>query len=108
MQWRATEQLAEARSLNAHIVQAEKLASLGQIAAGVVHELNNPLTSIVAYTDYLILKAANRAGGGGHGRDRAPAADQRVGRADAPLHARSRQLRATVERDPGACRPRTS
>ena len=39
--------------LESQMVQAEKLASLGQIAAGLVHELNNPLTSIVAYTDYL-------------------------------------------------------
>ena len=52
----ATIASAELRALNSHMVQAEKLASLGQIAAGVVHELNNPLTSIVAYTDYLARK----------------------------------------------------
>jgi signal transduction histidine kinase len=46
----------ELRALNTHMVQAEKLASLGQIAAGVVHELNNPLTSILAYTQYLARK----------------------------------------------------
>ncbi len=63
MQERAAGALAEARSLNAHIAQQEKLASLGQIVAGVVHELNNPLTSIVAYTDYLIRRANVRPSG---------------------------------------------
>jgi two-component system NtrC family sensor kinase len=42
--------------LQARMIQAEKLASLGQIVAGIVHELNNPLTSILAYTDYLARK----------------------------------------------------
>lgn len=43
----------EAESLRHQVIQSEKLASLGQIAAGIVHELNNPLTSILAYSDYL-------------------------------------------------------
>lgn len=53
---RATADARELRALSSHMMQAEKLASLGQLAAGVVHELNNPLTSIVAYTDWLIRK----------------------------------------------------
>ena len=53
---RATADATELRALSSHMMQAEKLASLGQLAAGVVHELNNPLTSIVAYTDWLIRK----------------------------------------------------
>lgn len=53
---RATQDASELRALSNHMMQAEKLASLGQLAAGVVHELNNPLTSIVAYTDWLIRK----------------------------------------------------
>lgn len=57
VQAKATSDARDLRALNSHMVQAEKLASLGQIAAGVVHELNNPLTSIVAYTDWLIRKA---------------------------------------------------
>lgn len=61
---KATSDARDLRTLNAHMVQAEKLASLGQIAAGVVHELNNPLTSIVAYTDWLIRKQGMAPSGG--------------------------------------------
>ncbi|HEY1954707.1 MAG TPA: ATP-binding protein [Polyangiaceae bacterium] len=44
----------------AMLLQSNKLASLGQLAAGMVHEINNPLTSIVAYTDFLSKRAAAR------------------------------------------------
>lgn len=43
----------EVEALRAQIVQLEKLASFGKIAAGVAHEINNPLTAILAYADQL-------------------------------------------------------
>lgn len=39
--------------LEAKMIDAERLAGLGQIAAGILHDLNTPLTTVVAYADYL-------------------------------------------------------
>jgi two-component system NtrC family sensor kinase len=50
--------LTEVRNLQKQVIHTEKLATLGQVAAGVAHELNNPLTSITVYTNYLFKKLA--------------------------------------------------
>ena len=41
------------RRLQTQLVQSEKLISLGQLAAGAAHEINNPLTAILGYSDLL-------------------------------------------------------
>jgi PAS domain S-box-containing protein len=46
--------LTEVRQLQKQVIHTEKLATLGQVAAGVAHELNNPLTSITVYGNYLV------------------------------------------------------
>jgi PAS domain S-box-containing protein len=50
--------MSQIEALQQQIVRAERLATLGQLAAGVVHELNNPLTSITVYAEYLSRKLA--------------------------------------------------
>jgi len=44
----------ELRKTQEQLVQAGKLASTGQLAAGVAHELNNPLTTVSGYAQLLL------------------------------------------------------
>jgi two-component system NtrC family sensor kinase len=52
-----TKQLEEAQT---QLIQTEKLTSLGKLAAGIAHEINNPLTSILINSHLLAEKLEGR------------------------------------------------
>ncbi len=51
-----TKKLSEARL---QLFQSDKMASLGRLAAGVAHEINNPLTGVLTYSSFLLKRAGN-------------------------------------------------
>jgi len=50
---RSRESFESLKRLQEQILQSEKLASIGQLVGGAAHELNNPITAMLGYSDLL-------------------------------------------------------
>lgn len=48
--------ITELKNLRQQILQSEKLAIMGQLAAGVAHEINNPINGIITYIHLMLKK----------------------------------------------------
>lgn len=44
----------ELRATQSHLIQSEKLASIGMLASGIAHEINNPLAAITGYAEAIM------------------------------------------------------
>lgn len=50
---RATQALQDLAATQTRLVESERMATLGQLVAGIAHELNNPITAIRRSVDYV-------------------------------------------------------
>jgi len=52
------EQMAELKRTQAQLVQSTKLAAIGELAANIAHEINNPLTTVLGFASFLAERIA--------------------------------------------------
>jgi signal transduction histidine kinase len=52
--WSLEHTIEKLREKQAQLVEAEKLASVGMLAAGIAHEINNPLTSVLTFSNLIL------------------------------------------------------
>ncbi len=50
---------SERRNFEQRLIQSGKLASIGELAAGVAHEINNPLFAILGLVEFLLMETAS-------------------------------------------------
>ena len=55
--------ISEQKKLQAHLLVTDRMASIGTLAAGVAHEINNPLASLMANLDLASREVVRLAGG---------------------------------------------
>ena len=59
LEQRVEDKTRELRLVETHIARADRLASLGKLAADVAHELNNPISGVLTYVQLIRKRIAN-------------------------------------------------
>ncbi|MBZ5498832.1 MAG: cache domain-containing protein [Acidobacteriia bacterium] len=54
LETKVEERTAQVKAMQGQLVQAEKLAAIGKLAAGVAHEINNPLTGVLTNSSLML------------------------------------------------------
>src|SRR2546426_191763 len=85
------EDQTERRRLQEQLIQSEKMSAIGQLIAGVAHDLNNPLASVVGFSDFLAEAGAAPAPPRGPRPGIPPGGDAAPAIAENPFFFRRRQ-----------------